>query len=396
MGNAAKSLHPYRDIFEEFVDNASFFWVLRTRQLTQPHVFQDAIAELDSRIQSNLDGIFVCVADAWEIIVEAAGDFAQGGEAFVLAATAFRTEDVAKIQLATDFGLTNEQTFEGLISALAWLPGPLIHPWLKQFFSSKNLDHKAIAMATCRLRREDPALYLNQILQRDDCRAHLPLYTQCLRLIGELKRGDLAAELVKGVVSEDPDVKFWSLWSSMLLGQRAQAELFKPYIFADNPLREKALAMAFRVLPLATARAWIGELSQEESTTRLAIKACGVLGDPSAVDWLISQMAHAQLARAAGEAFYLITGVNLVEAKLAAAAPEEFIAWEKALDDAPPELAEDDNLPWPNANTINQHWQTLRTQFQPAQLYFLGLLQPAEFPLGQRYCRQRDLIKALA
>lgn len=370
MDMTAKKINPYRGIFAEFVDNASFLWVLRNRQLCQPHVTLLNIQELDTRINANLDGLMISLSDSWELLEEAA-QFEQGGEAFAMAATAFRSGDMRYIQRATEFGLLNTDTFKGLISALAWLPGTFAHPWIKQFFSSKNLDHKHIAIAACSLRREDPALHLNQILSRDDCKAHLPLYARCLRLIGELKRQDLAAELAAALTHENPEVAFWAHWSSILLGNKGLAEALKPFATTENPLQSRALQLAFRTLPTASARLWISELAGANAN-RAAIKACGILGDPLAIEWLVSHMENHELARVAGEAFYLITGENLELQALNRTAPAEFIAAQDEQEGIPEHQIEDDNLPWPDPLKVRAKWQTLQEQFTPGQRYFLG------------------------
>ena len=49
----------------------------------------------------------------------------------------------------------------------------------------------------------------------------------------------------------------------------------------------------------------------ESSTTPPAIIMAGAIGDPEFIPWLIDQMKILPLARPAGEAFTLITGVDL-------------------------------------------------------------------------------------
>src|SRR5690606_41055137 len=57
---------------------------------------------------------------------------------------------------SSDLGLADKNCTRGLISAMAWLPGRLVHSWVKKFFTSKDLNHKYLAMAVCCARREDP------------------------------------------------------------------------------------------------------------------------------------------------------------------------------------------------------------------------------------------------
>lgn len=385
MSEVAKQPHPFLDIFAEFVDNAAFLWVLRHRQSQEPHVFPEHIRDLDERIQANLDGILVSLDDAWDLITQAADQFPQGGEAFVMAASAFASGDVAKIQQATEFGLSSPETFKGITSALAWLPGAKIHPWLKQFLASKNLDHKYLAIAACCLRREDPALYLTQMIQRDDCRAQVNLYARCLRAIGEFNRQDLAAELLPALNHEDAGIKFWALFSSALLGKLANAELFKPYILAENPWREKALPIALRCAPLTLARQWIGELV-EAGELRTAIRACGFLGDPLALEWLVGQMANPELARIAAEAFYLITGLVY-----ASETPGELHTQD---DEFTAAMLYDENIPWPNPAGLSA--SLAQGQWTPGERYFIGSTNPAAPQgLAQRYARLQQQLKLL-
>ena len=58
------------------------------------------------------------------------------------------------------------------------------------------------------------------------------------------------------------------------------------------------------------------ELAKEERHARLVVVGAGVHGDPVVVPWLIEKMRHPALARVAGEAFSMITGVDLVKEQI--------------------------------------------------------------------------------
>ncbi|MEY4588985.1 MAG: hypothetical protein RL497_1061 [Pseudomonadota bacterium] len=317
-------------------DNASFLWVLRNRQRREPHVYPEHIAELDGRIQANLDGLLLYGEEAWAI-AQANGEFPQGGEAFCLGVLAFSGEDVNKIQYATEFGLQNPDTFKGLASCLAWLPGIKVHPWLTQFFQSKNLDHKRLALAACRIRQEDPAGFLTQILEREDCLSHAPLLAEALRAVGFFKRADLATRATTFLTHADPQVVFWAVYAGLRLGHLSPVEMLKSYCTAEDEnlihLAPRALFMTMCHLPLDTARSWIGEWV-EQGLLRTAVQACGFLGDAVALPWLTEEMANPELNRLAGEAFYLITGQQPPRAST----PEQ--------DESDDTNLEDNNLPW--------------------------------------------------
>jgi uncharacterized protein (TIGR02270 family) len=335
----------FNHIIQQMADNASFLWVLRNRQTREPHVYPEHIAELDGRIQANLDGLLLYGEEAWGI-AQANGEFPQGGEAFCLGVLAFSSDDVTKIQYATEFALQNEDTFKGLVSALAWLPGPKIHPWITQFFHSKNLEHKRLALAVCRVRREDPAGYLTQIFEREDCLNHARLLAEALRAVGFFNRAEFATHIKPFFAHPDPNIIFWAVYASLRLGNSAPAELLIPYCTAVDeafkPLQPKAQLLAMRYLPLDVARSWIGQWV-EQGFLRTAIQACGFLGDATSIPWLISQMNCADLNRISGEAFYLITGLKGPDGPVLSSDEKS-----EEID-----ISEDESLSWVDAQKIS-------------------------------------------
>lgn len=326
-------------------DNASFLWILRGRQRREPHVYPEHIAELDGRIQANLDGLLLYGEEAWAIAV-ANGEFPQGGEAFCLGYLAFHSEDVTKIQYATEFALQNDETFKGLVSALAWLPGIKVHPWIKQFFHSKNLAHKRLALAACRVRREDPAGFLTQIFERQDCVDNSSLIAEALRAVGFFKRTDLSMRTASFLTHSDPQIVFWAVYTGLRLGNSACAEILKSYCTGVDetlkPFEPKALLLAMHHLPADTARGWISEWV-EQGLLRTAIKACGLLADTASIPWLVNQMESADLNRLAGEAFYLITGLTAPEGSALNTQAEE----------EETDKPEDESLPWVDVHKIS-------------------------------------------
>ena len=107
-------------------------------------------------------------------------------------------------------------------------------------------------------------------------------------------------------------------------------------------------------------------MAQDPIHIRTVITATGVLGDPHAVNWLITKMTDPLLARLAGEAFSIITGVDLEKHSLAAPPiPNANTA------DAFVGLDEDTNLPWPDVNKIAALWRS-HVDVTASQRYFLG------------------------
>lgn len=362
---------PYQDIYEQYVDEASFLWVLRSIAVNQPHYYKPRIEELEGRIEAQLDGLMTSVEEAWEICAEAL-KIGESGEAFVAAVIAFRSHDVKKIQLAIESGLANEETIKGLVSALGWLPAKLINSWIEKLLASKDLDHKYLAIAACSVRRINPGEGLTRIVHRDDCRQHNKLYDRALRLIGEVRRQDLMPELERAMQSDQPEVIFWANWSSVLLGNRSGVLNLKPFVFQQGVYQQKAINLCFRVLPIDQARQWVGELGKDIEQSRAVIKSIAVMGDPHAVDWLISKMEQPATARLAAEAFTSITGVDLEQRDMVLR-DEPAVSQQSIDDDEDVELDEDENLPRPDVSKIKVFWASHRSNFISGQRYFMGL-----------------------
>ena len=367
-----KKMNAYREIYEQFVDDASFLWVLRSIAVEQPHYNVADIHELEQRIEAQLDGLMTAVEDAWEICLQAL-ELEEPGEVFTASVIAFRSHDVAKIQKTIETGLANDEATKGLISAMGWLPGKLVHPWIEKFFTSKDLNHKYLALAACSVRRENPGEYLNRILERDDCKQHEKLYARAIRLIGEIRRQDLMPHLSEAINSEQDDIRFWSNWSAILLGNRTAVTNLEPYVFKTGMHQMNAINIAFRVLPIEQARNWISKLAADKDQERTVIKATGILGDPHAVNWLITKMREPAYAKLAAEAFVLITGIDLEKNHLAAEIPPAIAVQPNSdTDDDDVSLDEDENLLWPNPELVSSIWMSQGQNYIAGQRYFMG------------------------
>jgi uncharacterized protein (TIGR02270 family) len=147
----------------------------------------------------------------------------------------------------------------------------------------------------------------------------------------------------------------------------------RPFVSMPGPYQARAIQLAFRVLPVEQGREWISALAQDPANLRAVITATGVLGDPHAVNWLISRMADPLQARLAGEAFTFITGIDLERYKLSTPPPQDQAPIPN--DDAADHdvgLDEDENLPWPQAEQLATLWRNHGQHFLVGRRYFLG------------------------
>jgi uncharacterized protein (TIGR02270 family) len=116
------------------------------------------------------------------------------------------------------------------------------------------------------------------------------------------------------------------------------------------------------------ATAWRDKLAP-----RLAIVAAGAFGDPACILWLMEQMQAPELARVAGEAFSMITGVDIAFDDLDGDQPEGFAAGPtENPEDEDVAMDPDEHLPWPDPALIAQCWNRRQSDFQSGVRYLLG------------------------
>jgi uncharacterized protein (TIGR02270 family) len=362
----------YRDVYEQYVDVASFLWVLRAIAVHHPHYAVQDIQALEHRLEAQLDGAMTSLEDAWRAC-EAALAIGEPGEVFTATVIAMRSHDVNRIRLAVEHGLAKGPATAGLISALGWLPDPLVQPWIEKLLHGKDLNHKYLGLAACSVRRHNPGEVLASLLQRDDCRHHEKLYARAMRLIGELRRQDVMPAVTAGRRSDNATVRFWSVWSAILLGDRSAVDQLKPYVMVAGPWHDRALQLAFRVLPIESARRWISDMVKNPALGRSVVQATGVLGDPHAVHWLIARMADTRYARVAGEAFTQMTSADLEALEATVPPPKEPVAGPTdAANDEDVALDPDEYLPWPDPAKVAALWQRAGQHFIVGQRYFHG------------------------
>ena len=219
------------------------------------------------------------------------------------------------------------------------------------------------------MHRQDPGRLLTEALSHAD-----PLLrARALRAVGQLGRVDLLPLLQNNLTADDVPCRFSAAWSAALLGDMRAIPPLQTIAGLDSPYKEEAAKMALRRMDLPTAHGWQKALAQSPDSLRLAVIGAGVMGDPIFIPWLIEQMTIPELARVAGEAFTMITGVDIAYEDLEGEWPEGFEA-------GPTEDPEDDNvdmdldedLPWPKPEAIHTWWKNHQGQFRSGIRYLLG------------------------
>ncbi len=108
---------------------------------------------------------------------------------------------------------------------------------------------------------------------------------------------------------------------------------------------------------------------------RQALWALGHVGTAEAVEHCLEAMAQPQLARAAGEAYCLITGAQLADDRLTAAEPPDAATPEFEADDLEADLVPkpEDLWPLPDPHAVRAHWRANAARFAPGVRHLRGV-----------------------
>jgi uncharacterized protein (TIGR02270 family) len=355
-------------VIEQHAEEAAFHWLLRDAAVCAPHYSLDDLAKLDNRLDAHIDGLRMAGDAGWELCQEQLG-WEEAGEVFVSAVLAFESGHEARIQAVLEVGCASRELSRGLVSALGWLPYQQAKTSIQQLFTDESSDLRRIGIAAYAVHRLDPGQWLIDALSNSD----LLLKARALSAIGQLGRVDLLPLVRSNLATDDDMCRFAAAWSAALLGDTNAVASLKSIAGLNVPYREQAADIALRRMDLRDAHGWQRELAQTPDQIRLAVIGAGAIGDPVSIPWLFEQMTIPEIARLAGEAFTMITGVDLAYEDLEGEWPQGFEAGPtENPEDENVEMDPDENLPWPNPELVQRWWEQHRRQFQMGTRYLLG------------------------
>lgn len=333
-----------RNIVDQHAEEASFLWTLRDRAASGMTYSLDALADLDERVEAHLDGLRIGGEHAWEACADVL-PMDSAGDVFVVSALALHQGEDEKLAQVLDAAGLEPALARGIISAIGWTPVDRIGASLAAFLDSEGPPAlQLLGLAGASLHRLPLGPTLQQALfSTDDL-----LLSRALRTAGELGRTDLHHYFAQHARNPNPEVKFWSAWAAVLLGNTgAAATLWSTE--EDSRRAARAYTLAARVTPPGIARARLEALSDP----RLRIAGLTALGDPASMAGLFEALRDPALARLAAHGIATITGLQIRTPALLGAPPEGFRS-------GPTDDPKDDNvkmdpdeqLPWPNPDAV--------------------------------------------
>jgi uncharacterized protein (TIGR02270 family) len=345
-----------------------------------PHVKLLHLARHDERIAAHLDGLVVAGEMGTALCDDGLASLSRGS-VFAAAALAIQRGDGAGVSKL--LGLAEAEPTacrSGLVSAFGWVSPSQLRGLTKDLLGSGSAFRRGVGLASCELHGVAPDAAVFASALQD---AVAGQRGQALRAAGRLGRLDLRVRCVDALADDDEACRLEAACAALLLGERSKSigEL-KVQATAGSTYRTAALAVLLQVLEPHHARIVLKALSASEGDARLLIHGIGIAGDPHFVPWLLAQMEEPPRARIAGEAFSLITGLDLayLDLELRTPPPDADTGPNDDPNDADVALDEDDSLPWPDATKLHAWWQAHQHEFTAGARWFMGQ------PLSAAHC----------
>jgi uncharacterized protein (TIGR02270 family) len=359
-----------RDTLQACIETAADLWLKRDQAARAPMTTLPALTELDSRLEQQLALLREAGELGWKCCWDNLAANRKPGTVFTAAATAVSHPDGAPFKQLTDYVNTAPDAAHELIAALGWVAPDRLRGRVRDLLASTSPLLRYVGITVCGFHHVDPGRYLDAALKDSGLR----LRARALRLVGELRLQRYLPILRQHLTHANETWRFWAAWSAGLLADGNGLDVLQQMVEhpADPVLQQRAVDLLARAMNLEPARLWIRQLLLDERLTPLVIRGLGILGDSSAIPWLIRCMDGAA-APAAGAAFSLITGVDLVKEGLTTDALEP--AEDGKPTDFPP-------LPRPDSKAVNQWWSQQRRRYKRNRCYLMG------FPVSLEICWQ--------
>jgi uncharacterized protein (TIGR02270 family) len=277
-------------------------------------------------------------------------------------------------------------------SAFGWTSAQYLHGTVKELLIAESAFNRGVGITCCAMHGVDPG----EALRLAATDADPLLRAQAFRAAGDLGRPDVVPVRFAAAADENPVCRFWAVRSLVLLGSAGvRPEELTGLDASESATEATGFRLGLQAMDVTRAHTVLKGLATDPSRIRRLIQGSGIVGDPAYAPWLIGHMADDRLARAAGEAFTLMTGADLGELGLERHRPEDFDAGPTDdPDDSNVSMDPDADLRWPDQQKVEKWWAGNGSRFTRGERYFMGAPVTREHciaVLKNGYQRQRIL-----
>lgn len=337
------------------------------------------LRRLDDRLAAHLDGLSSAGDAGWshcESLLAQAG----AGELFASTVLAIEARNASALHRLLALAEALPEVRIGLHFSFAWVSAQFLKGTVSGLLASDSPFHRQVGIIGCGMHQVDPGPALDAALIDEEPE----LRASALCVAGAVGRSDLLASCIQAIGDRNDACRFEAARSSILLGDHGPAvSALQEFATQTGPHQADALRLLLKRVDAAQANAILRSIAAQSQHIRPLLNGVGVAGDSSYIAWLLKQMEDPALARCAGEAFTMITGLDLAQFDYDRKPPEDY---DPIPNDDPDDdnatMEEDDGLPWPDPARLQAWWRDNQARFNPGVRYFMGQ------PVTLEHCKQ--------
>ena len=258
------------------------------------------------------------------------------------------------------------------VSALAWLPDKVVAGHMDHLLWAADPYRRRLGLAASVLHRCHLGRVLHQAIEHDDAL----VASACVRVRRRRTRPPRPGSVARTHLADESvacrDAAAWSI--ALLAGDAtAVAAASQEIVAAADDRQGRGLQLAPAESGYRGRHAMDRPAQRRTAGGASAVLGAGVLGLPDMIPWVLEMMRVPELARIAGEAFSMITGVDIAYQDLDGEWPAGFDAGPND-DPADDRVAMDidENLPSPDAKKLADWWVKQRSQYTPQVRHLCG------------------------
>ena len=352
-----------KQIWKQLLIDAPFHWYLRVQASHSPVYSLKELAEVDKKLEAFLDALKIGLE--YEPTLESTLHFRDEGSVFVFSVVALRTSNDQLLKRSIDATQENSAYAEELYQAVLWEKPNAQQIDVLNEYEVPEIQQAIVATFPGNVLHEDIQAWLDLKTK--------PIILRMLDYVGRhrLKRYETYIRQYYG--SADKEIQYSAIVAGLLVEEESAIKGIRLYTKDNSPKLRQALQWLFSFVDKQEISNFIDNILSMKVSPRIQALSIAYSGVISLVPKLFEIMKDPNYAQVAGEAFSILTGIDITEENLDANTPEENekTAKEKrTIDEQYREYEED--LPWPDLEKIKVWWSQHISDFDDAKYYLAG------------------------
>ncbi len=361
-------------------EDAAFYWMQRDANATSPLIRFDRLRHFDRLLNAHLDGLRVAGEPGWDIALKNLIRWRTNGETFTAYVLMLESGNAEKLNTLWRLVKTcPDTTYSGLISALGWVAPGVALSWLEFWLGQTEfVGLQMIALRGYAIRRIAPTTALDLFFRSP----HAFVRAAACMLAGRVRMYRYTAHLHALRQDTDAAVRAAAALALHLHGEGAAVatDMWQALQHLNQSANnasglerqqgfERCTTYARHIGHALPVNHFDWQQVAQMLPPRQAITLFAHHGDPATIPLLAPFLANPELARLAGWALGMMTGIDL-DAQGLTQPPRAPSEDEDPL--AAPLSDPDIGLPWPNPPAINAWWNANRAKYLAGQRLLLG------------------------